>query len=184
MLLLLSVDGLDYELIKDMDISFFKYNKKLDIPKECFIMSGGNLTPHTTRVWASIFTGEKIDYGAIRRKGLRLSLHNLLVNTGLTWKRPSDKKKYKIDPYNIKLDTIFNYYHSFNWNCPTISPEWLSMFPTYEAFEQYCKREFLMWSMISEGATNQLFDLCSFYTRYVDYIGHNRPSELEESYKE
>lgn len=180
MLLLLSVDGLDYELIKDMDISFFEYNKKLDIPKECYIMSAGRMTPHTTRVWASIFTGEIIDYGSIKRTGLRLLLHNILVNKGITWNRT--KKSYTINPYNKDLDTIFNYYHSFSWNCPTIDPEWISMFPTYQTFEEYCKRELLMWSMISEGATSQLFDLCSFYTRYVDYIGHNRPNELEESY--
>jgi len=181
MLLLLSVDGLDYELIKDMNISFFKYNKKLDIPKECYIMSAGRMTPHTTRVWASIFTGNIIDYGSIRRTGLRLLLHNILVNNSITWNRT--KKKWLINPYNKDLDTIFYYYHSFNWNCPTISPEWLSMFPTYQYFEEYCKRELLMWSMMSEGATSQLFDVCSFYTRYVDYIGHNRPDELEDAYR-
>ena len=182
MLMLLSVDGLDYELIKSMGISKFKYDKKMEIPIECYIMSAGRLTPHTTRVWASIFSGTIIDYSSIRREGLRLKVHDFLVKNKVTWRRRSDISAYRINPYNKDLDLIFNYYHSFNWNCPTISPEWIMMFPTYELFEQYCKRELLMWFMMSIGGTEQLFDLCSFYTRFIDYIGHNKPHELDMYY--
>jgi hypothetical protein len=180
MLLILSVDGLDYDRIMDMSISKFEYNKRLSIPKECFVMSAEGLTPHTTRVWASMFSGLKIDYGSIRRKGLRAKGHDILVKAGITWKR--GKPKYTVNPYNKNLDLIFDYYHSFNWNCPTINPEWIATFPNYQGFERYCERELLMWLMITEGAANQWFDLCSFYTRFIDYIGHNKPDELDKHY--
>ena len=60
MLLVLCVDGLDYDMVVEEGHHIrVKHYKKLDIPIENFVMSGGVLTPHTTRVWASILLGKE-----------------------------------------------------------------------------------------------------------------------------
>ena len=180
-MMLLCVDGIDPDKINEFGWNkVFKYNYKLEIPRECFIPDPElGSTPHTTRVWPSIFSGQIIDYGLIRRKGARKVIHDFLVRSRITW---SGKKNYKIKPYNENLDTVLDHYHSFAWNIPTISPEWILSFPSYESFVKYCKREFMMWGLICFGSRFGSFDLEAYYMRYLDYVGHNEPDNLKRVY--
>ena len=65
---------------------------------------------------------------------------------------------------------------------PTISPEWIIKFPTYEAFEEYSKREYLMFNLMSYGSLYTNFDVIALYTRYIDYLGHTHPHKLINAY--
>ena len=158
----------------------FKYNYSLKIPQECYIPDPDlGSTPHTTRVWPTIFSGKKVDYGLIRREGIRKILHDLLVRSRITWR---GKPRYRVGPTNKDLETIFSEYYSFTWNLPTIDPEWIATFPSKEAFEEYCKRELNMWIRITFGALYIDTPLHAYYLRYVDYMGHNHPDRLREAY--
>lgn len=181
-MMLLCVDGLDPDLITEYKWDkLFRYNYKLEIPRECFVPDPDlGSTPHTTRVWATIFSGKKIDYGLIKREGLRKTVHDFLVRNKITWNRT--KPSYRLFPSNENLETIFDHYHSFTWNIPTINPEWISTFPGYEAFAKFCKRELIIWSYICRGAMFSSFDLDAYYMRYIDYIGHNEPEKLKKAY--
>jgi hypothetical protein len=180
-MILLCVDGIDPDLIKEWGWdNLFDYNYKLEIPIECFVPSAElGLTPHTTRVWATIFSGQKIDYGLTKRTGLRKIIHDQLVRSKITWKR--GKPKYTVQPVNEKLDTILDHYDSFAWNIPTINPEWISTFPGYDSFVKYCRRELMMWSFMVYG-TRATYDLEAYYMRYIDYVGHNEPDNLRRAY--
>ncbi len=172
-MIILCVDGLDPDLVQEYGWGkVFKHNYSLKIPQECYVPdSEVGSTPDTTRVWATIFTGKIIDYGKIRRKGIRSILHDLLVRSNITWTRR--KSSYTIGPWNKHLNNVFDDFHSFIWNIPTISPEWIATFPSYEAFVEYCKRELWMWIQMSHGGRYTPFPLKAYYVRYVDYIGHN-----------
>jgi len=87
-----------------------------------------------------------------------------------------------VGPTNEYLKTIFDEYHSFTWNLPTIDPEWIATFPRYEAFVKYCKRELLMWLRMTMGALYHPIPLQAFYLRYVDFIGHNQSGDLRSAY--
>lgn len=179
---LLCIDGLDPDLMREYGWnSLFRYNYKLEIPRECFVPDPElGSTPHTTRVWPTIFSGEIIDYGAIRREGFRKVLHDLLVKNRVTWNR--SKPKYRVRPVNEDLDTILDHCKSFHWNIPTISPEWISTFPSYEAFVRYCKRELRQWISIVFGSRVMTYQMEAYYTRYVDFVGHNDYKNLEDAY--
>jgi hypothetical protein len=181
-MMLLCVDGIDPDLVHEYEWGkLFQHNYKLEIPEECFVpdVELGS-TPHTTRVWATIFSGQKIDYGLIKREGLRKQAHDFLVRSGITWRRK--KKRYTINPTNENLDTIFNHYDSFAWNIPTISPEWIATFPSYEAFVEYCKRELWMWFYMTFGAEHTEWDLEAYYLRFLDFVGHNDWKNLRSNY--
>jgi len=180
-LILLCVDGVDPDLVQEFGWGkLFKYNYSLKIPQECYIPDPDlGSTPHTTRVWPTIFSGKIIDYGLIRREGMRKILHDFLVRSRITWK---GKPKYRVGPGNEDLETIFDKYHSFTWNLPTIDPEWISTFPSFVQYVKYCKRELNMWIRITYGAVYLDTPLQAYYLRYVDYIGHNQPEVLKEAY--
>jgi len=132
-LILLCVDGVDPDLVQEFGWGkLFKHNYSLKIPQECYVPDPelGSI-PHTTRVWPTIFSGKIIDYSLIRRKGIRKILHDLLVRSRITWR---GKPRYRVGPANEDLETIFDKYHSFTWNIPTIDPDWISTFPSFEAF--------------------------------------------------
>ena len=57
------------------------------------------------------------------------------------------------------------------WNIPTITPEWIAQFPTYEAGLNYVKREFQHYLALAEYPI-QKYDLYAIYTRIVDFWGH------------
>jgi hypothetical protein len=182
-MMLLCVDGVDPDLVNEFGWGkLFKFNYSLKIPPECFVPDPDlGSTPHTTRVWPTIFSGKIIDYGLIKREGARKVLHDFLVRARFTWK---SKPKFKLYPSNLDLETIFDKYVSFTWNLPTMNPEWISTFPSYETFEEYSKRELWMWIFMTWGASIQIHPLKAFYLRYVDYIGHNRPDRLREVYNQ
>lgn len=180
--MLLCVDGIDPDLINEYGWDqLFKYNYKLEIPRECFVPDPElGSTPHTTRVWATIFSGRKIDYGLTKREGFRKIAHDWLVRNKITWSR--GKKKYRIAPVNENLENILDHYNSFAWNIPTISPEWIATFPGYDAFVKYCHRELIMFTLMCSGARGGAWDLDAYYVRYVDYVGHNEPDNLRRAY--
>lgn len=181
-MMLLCVDGIDPDLVNEFSWgNLFKYNYKLEIPRECFIPDPElGSTPHTTRVWPTIFSGQIIDYGLIKREGIRALIHDALVRTGITWRRK--KKQFTLGPGNIDLDTIFNHYYSFAWNIPTICPEWIATFPSYEVFVKYCEREFEMFRFMILGAREKHFEVEAYYLRWLDYVGHNDWKNLEAGY--
>lgn len=181
-MILLCVDGVDPDLVYEFGWNkVFKYNHSLKIPQECYVPDPElGSTPHTTRVWPTIFSGKIIDYGLIKREGMRKILHDLLVRSKITWKR--GKPRYRISPHNKDLETIFDKYHSFTWNLPTLDPEWIATFPGYDPFVEYCKRELGMWIRMTYGALYLQTPLQAYYLRYVDYIGHNHPENLREAY--
>lgn len=181
-MMLLCVDGIDPDLVHEYGWgNVFKYNYKLEIPRECFVPDPElGSTPHTTRVWPTIFSGEIIDYGLIKRAGVRSMIHDALVRAGITWRRK--KKTYTISPGNEDLDTIFNHYDSFAWNIPTINPEWIATFPSYEAFVKYCEREYRMFQLITSGSMGGSHELEAFYCRWLDYMGHNDWKRLSSAY--
>jgi hypothetical protein len=181
-LILLCVDGIDPDLVEEFGwADLFKFNYKLEIPGECFVPDKElGSTPHTTRVWPTIFSGQIIDYGLTKREGLRKKAHDALVRNGITWKR--GKPKYKVAPVNENLDTIFNHYDSFHWNIPTISPEWIATFPGYDAFVKFCKREFWMWLIMTWGSEGLDFVIDAYYTRFLDFVGHNDWKNLQTNY--
>ncbi|MHA2052702.1 MAG: hypothetical protein ACW99F_03795 [Candidatus Hodarchaeales archaeon] len=182
-MMLLCVDGIDPDLVHEYKWgNLFKYNYKLEIPKECFVPDSElGSTPHTTRVWPTIFSGQLIDYGSIRRKGIRSIAHDLLVKAGITWKR--SKPKYTVNPYNEDIDTIFDQFDSFAWNIPTITPEWIATFPNYPAVTEYCRREFQMWLMMTVGSLTDIWELEAYYTRYLDFVGHKEYKKLRSAYQ-
>jgi hypothetical protein len=183
-LILLCVDGIDPDLILEYGwASLFENNYKLEIPRECFIPDAElGSTPHTTRVWPTIFTGQIIDWGLTKREGARKIIHDFLVRNKITWKR--GKPKYTVNPVNEKMDTILDHYNSFAWNIPTISPEWIATFPGYAFFVEFCRRELLMWSLMVSGAVVNPWDISAYYVRYLDYVGHNEYKNLKRAYDE
>lgn len=181
-MILLCVDGIDPGLVQDYGWDkVFKHNYSLSIPQECYVPDPelGSI-PHTTRVWPTIFSGKIIDYGVIRRTGARKKIHDFLVRNKITWNRI--KKDFKVAPSNVDLNTVFDDFRSFTWNLPTLDPEWLSSFPSYETIVEYSKRELWMFMLMSQGAVYSMFPLNAFYVRYVDFIGHNEPEKLKGAY--
>ena len=181
--MLLCVDGIDPDLIHEYGWGkLFKYNYKLEIPRECFVPDPElGSTPYTPRVWATIFSGKIIDYDLIKREGLRKIAHDFLINCNITWR--SKKNKYTIAPSNESLDTILDHYDSFAWNIPTISPEWIATFPSHEAFVKFCRRELFMFTLMVCGSKFGSFDLEAYYTRFIDYCGHNEYKNLKSAYE-
>ena len=182
-MILLCVDGLDPDLVQEYGWGkVFKYNYSLSIPQECYVPDPElGSTPHTTRVWPTIFSGKIIDYGLIRREGPRKKIHDALVRLGITWRRK--KKRYTVNPANENLNTIFDDFRSFTWNLPTMDPEWIATFPSYEAFVEYCKRELWMWMNITLGSEVGDYGLEAYYLRYVDFVGHNDWKNLRTAYQ-
>jgi len=178
------VDGIDPDLVQEYGWNkVFKHNYSLSIPQECYVPDKElGSTPHTTRVWPTIFSGEIIDYGLIRRRGTRKMIHDALVRMGITWKR--GKPKFKVAPTNRDLNTVFDDFRSFTWNLPTMDPEWIATFPGYDAFVEYCKRELWMFMLMTQGAVYSAYPVNAFYVRYVDYVGHNEPKNLRGAYNQ
>jgi hypothetical protein len=181
--MLLCVDGIDPDLVQEYgwDV-IFKNNYSLKIPQECYVPDPElGSTPHTTRVWATIFSGKKIDYGLIKREGARKMFHDLLVRARITWKA---KPSFKLYPSNLDLETLFDNYESFTWNLPTMNPEWISTFPSYEAFVEYCHRERKMWCLMVKGSDflEGELEIEAYYLRYIDFVGHNDWKNLRKAY--
>ena len=181
-MIILCVDGIDPDLVQEYGWDkLFLFNNSLKIPQECYVPDKElGSTPHTTRVWPTIFSGQIIDYGLTRRTGARSKIHDHLVRMGITWKR--GKPRFKIAPTNRDLNTLFDDFRSFTWNLPTMDPEWIATFPGYDAFVEHCKRELWMFMLMSQGAVYSLFPVNAFYVRYVDFIGHNEPEKLRGAY--
>jgi hypothetical protein len=161
-MILLCVDGIDPDLVQEFGWeNLFKNNYSLKIPQECYVPDPElGSTPHTTRVWPTIFSGKIIDYGLIKREGARKMVHDLMVRARITWKA---KPSFRLFPSNLDLETLFDNYDSFTWNLPS-------------------KRELWMWILMTQGASITIYPLQAFYLRYVDYVGHNRPKDLRDAY--
>jgi hypothetical protein len=173
------VDGIDPDYVEENGYSKFRHNLKLNIPDSCYIQTDHGREPHTTRVWPTIFSGNVINYGLKRRGKTRQVIHDFLVKNKLTW---AGSKGYDIAPVNINLDTVFDHYHSFKWNIPTICPEWISSYPDIEAWRKYMVREYQMWIMMSLGCIYSSYDLIGLYTRRLDYVGHQEPKKMKDLY--
>ena len=181
-MILLCVDGIDPDLVREYGWDrVFEHNYSLKIPQECYVPDPElGSTPHTTRVWPTIFSGQIIDYGLIRRRGTRKMIHDALVRMGITWTRK--KNSFTVAPTNRDLNTVFNDFRSFTWNLPTMDPEWIASFPGYDEFVEYCKRELWMFMLMSQGAVYSAYPVNAFYVRYVDFIGHNEPEKVRGAY--
>lgn len=144
------------------------YQKELNIPRGCFVSSREypKPHPHTWLVWPSIFTGcVHQDFKNITPVWRRFIRH-LNLNTSRI-ARP----KYRVNPVYMSEKNIFSGHNSFTWNIPTISPEWIAQFPSYEAGITYVKREFEHYLALAEYPF-QNYDLYAIYTRIVDFWGH------------
>jgi len=181
MILVLCVDGIDPDHVAENGFSNFKYNLKLKIPDSCYIQTDHGREPHTTRVWPTIFSGKNIDYGVQRRGKTRQVIHDFMVKNKLSWSGP---RGYNVAPINVNLDTVFDHYHSFKWNIPTICPEWVSSYPGIEAWRKYMVREYQMWIMMSLGCIYSSYDLMGLYTRRLDYVGHQEPDKMDALYRD
>lgn len=183
---MLCVDGLDPDKWLELGLDWPPYSRKLTIPDGCYVTvkdeNTGEIerTPHTTRVWPTIFSGREIDYGLVQRKGLRKLAHDALVRLGATWK---GKPQYRVAPINRDLETILSHGINVHWNIPTISPEWISTFPTYEEFMKYCSRELALFEILSRAVSHGIWEIAAVYTRIVDAWGHNRPDDLDTIYR-
>ena len=179
-LLILCVDGFDPDYAEENGYARFPYQRKLSIPKECYVMTEEGEAPHTTKVWPTIFSGKPIGNMQKVRGPLRQRVHDFLVKKKVTW--DFAEKQYKVNPYNRELDLVFNHYNSFIWNIPTISPAWIAYFPSYNAYIDFVQKEYIQWQILSRGAIHYPFELIATYTRILDSWGHNKPEKLDTLY--
>lgn len=179
-ILILCVDGFDPDYARENGFDQFKHSAKLTIPRECYVPTPEGPTPHTVRVWPSMFSGKAIDYGPVVRKGLRKWGHDALVRLGATW---MGEPRYRLAPSNENLDTVFTGRDSFLWNIPTISPEWITTFPSFDQFMAYCIREHLTYSVLAQGLIVSPWTVGAIYTRRLDAWGHNRPDRIQFLYE-
>ena len=174
-LLILCVDGFDPDYARENGYDRLPYSRKMSIPWECYVDTPDGPTPHTVRVWPSLFSGQAIDYGLTVRGPLRQYAHDLLVKVRVTWR---GRDMYRLAPTNEELPTVFSEIpSSFLWNIPTISPEWITTFPSYEKFIAYCKREYMQFSILARALPAYPFDVGAVYTRILDAWAHTRPDE-------
>lgn len=181
-LLILCVDGFDPDYARENGYDRLPYSQRLTIPRECYVDTPDGPIPHTDRVWPSMFSGKAIDHGLTVRGPLRQLGHDILVKIRLTWQgRPS----YGLSPTHENLDTVFKEFNSFLWNIPTISPEWIMNFPTFESFVEYCEREFLLFSILARGLPAYPHEVGAVYTRIMDAYGHhNTEREISHLYED
>lgn len=181
-LLILCVDGFDPDYARENGFDRLPYSRKLTIPRECYVETPSGPTPHTVRVWPAMFSGKAIDYGLTRRGPLRQFIHDQLVKARITW---SGRPAYRLAPSNEELETVFHEYTSFLWNIPTLSPEWITEFPTREKFLAYCLREYMQFYILARGLPDYPLDIGAVYTRIMDAWGHNKSeSDLVFFYEE
>ena len=50
-LLIFCVDGFDPDYAEENGFARFPYQRKLSIPKECYVMTEEGEAPHTSKVW-------------------------------------------------------------------------------------------------------------------------------------
>lgn len=175
-LLILCVDGFDPDYALENGFDVFRYSSRLTIPKECYVDTPDGPTPHTDRVWPSIFSGRIIDYGRVVRTGLRKVGHDALVKARITW---TGKPRYRLDPSNENMETVFTGRDAFLWNIPTICPEWIVTFPSMDQFMEYCRREYRIYSLLAVGLdVAKAWDVAAIYTRILDAIGHTEPDRV------
>lgn len=180
-LLILCVDGFDPDYAMENGFDKLRYSSRLSIPRECYVDTPEGPTPHTVRVWPSIFSGRVIDYGRVVRTGLRKLGHDFLVKVGATWK---GAPRYRLAPNNESLETVFTDEDAFLWNIPTISPEWITTFPSFDQFMAYCRREFKQFAVIGDGLiVSRAWDVAAIYTRVLDAYGHNQPDRIDFFYE-
>ena len=180
-LLILCVDGFDYDYAQEGGFDRLPYSAKLEIPRECYVPTPEGPTPHTVRVWPSMCSGNAIDYGLVVRTGLRKLAHDALVRLGATWK---GAPRYRLSPSNEKMETVFTNRDAFLWNIPTISPEWITTFPSFDQFMAYCKQEFKQFAVLADGLlANSEWDVAAIYTRILDAYGHNYPDKIDKFYE-
>ena len=179
MLIVLCVDGLDPGLAKEMGLSL-AYNMELEIPPECYVETPEGRTPHTTKIWPTMFSGRIIDYTATRRGAIRQRVHDFLVRKRLSW---GGKKRYRVSPHNMDLETVFNRNLTYKWNIPTLGPEWVSSFPDLEAVHSFSRWEYVTFENLIRSAPGSGFDLFSAYTRLIDAMGHYDSERLPWLYR-
>lgn len=181
-LLILCVDGFDPDYAREKGYDRLPYSQKLTIPRECYVATPDGPIPHTDRVWPSMFSGKTIDHGLTVRGPLRQLGHDILVKIRLSW---SGRPAYGLSPTHEDLDTVFKEYVSFLWNIPTISPEWIMNFPTFDRFLEYCNREYMQFFILACGLPEYPLDIGAVYTRIMDAWGHHKTEkELAFLYSE
>lgn len=170
-LLILCVDGFDYDFAKANDYDRFPHSAKLTIPRECYSETLEGAQPATGKVWPSIFSGRIFDQAVTVRKGARRWIHDLLMKMGVSW---SGKKRYWVNPWNKDIETFLTGRNAFTWNLPTISPEWLARFPDLDHIVEFCKREYEIFRFLARGLISEAkgFEIGVIYTRTLDAWGH------------
>lgn len=170
-LLILCVDGFDYDFAREHGCDKFKHSGKLTIPRECYTETLDGAQPATGKVWPSIFSGRIYDQSLTVRKGVRKIAHDFLMRAGIKW---DGKKVYSVNPWNRGIETFMTGRDCFTWNLPTISPEWIARFPDLEHIVDFCERELEIFWMLGRGLSGQGHpcELAVIYTRTLDAWGH------------
>lgn len=179
-LIILCVDGFDYDYAEAHGWNKFRHSVRLDIPAECFIETPDGPQPATGKVWPTIFSGKVHAHSLIARRGPRKWAHDWLLHHGVKWSR--DGHTYLINPWNEDLDTVFSGRLAFTWNLPTISPEWIVRFPDMARLKEYTRREFMTYEIIAQGMLSKgsAYEMGAIYTRIVDVWGHFKKAEEME----
>ncbi len=179
-LLVLCVDGFDYDFAQAHGFDKFRNSAKLTIPRECYTETLDGAQPATGKVWPSIFSGRIFDQSMTVRKGARRIVHDLLMKSGIRW---SGAKKYLVNPWNRGIETFMTGREVFTWNLPTISPEWIARFPDLEHIIDFCEREYQIFRVLGRGLARDGYEceLAVIYTRALDAWGHftHLKSELD-----
>ncbi len=173
--IVLCVDGLDPDYANELGFPKMPYESKLKIPKELYYEG----SPITQCVWPSMMSGRIVVPSKPLLGGIRFPIRSFLHKHGIRWQR--EKRGWKTDPFNIKLETVVDRYNSIIWNFPTICPEFISGSPTIEDMLRYGRREYQIWKIITDGMSLYPYDLSIAYCHLPDFLGHVK-KPLEEIY--
>lgn len=171
------------------------YERELDIQDELMNESTSGLRqPTTLEVWASMFAGRVIkctpdQLVAPKTKTVRYRLRSILQRLGI--KRllnrfgidhrkvrdrvigdPMMELRWRIVPYHVTEETVFDHYQSMTWNIPTLDPSYLFGVPPFLR-EAHDLNEYHQWLLISKALSKSEYDLGACYFHRVDSLGHN-----------
>ncbi len=169
-LLILCVDGIDYDYAKSLDYPKLPYEKKIEIQDELCNEDGW---PLTALVWPTIFTETLIDeLLPLHIHPLRYRARKLLHSMGIQWERKNRARSVNVTP-KMSISTFLDRYNSFDWNIPRISLQFATHFADTERYLEWSKEEYRVWKIILMGLTHYKYDVAACYCRIIDAYGHH-----------